>query len=172
MHHISSSAAISKLADIEDSVRGSKLVVGAHCMIDSFVKIKFTGGSGDVVIGDNSHVNSGTVFYSGNGIYIGENVLIAANCTFAPTNHEYVRRDIPIRLQRFKPSKGGIVIEDDVWIGSNCVILDGSMIRRGVIVGASSLVRGELREFCVYGGSPARFLNERPDEARKDGRLA
>jgi acetyltransferase-like isoleucine patch superfamily enzyme len=162
VHLISPSASISKLADLEDSVKGSKLIVGAGVMIDSFVKIKFTGGLGDVEIGENSHLNSGVVIYSGNGLKIGTNVLIAANCTFAPTNHEYERRDVPINRQRFKPSKGGIVIEDDVWIGSNCVILDGTILRRGCIVGANSLVRGECEAYSINVGSPAKFLKYRP----------
>ena len=162
MHQIDETASISRHADLEDSVRGSKLVIGANVMIDAFVKIKFTGGLGDVTIGENSNVNSGTVIYSGNGVTIGSNVLIAANCTFAPTNHEYARRDIPIREQRFKPSKGGIVIEDDVWIGSNCVLLDGAILRKGCILGANSLVTGELEPYSVNVGSPAKLLKYRP----------
>jgi acetyltransferase-like isoleucine patch superfamily enzyme len=48
-------------------------------VIDSFVKIKPTGGSGDLVIGSRSVVNSGCVLYTGNGIRIGNHVAIAAN---------------------------------------------------------------------------------------------
>ena len=60
-------------------------------VIDAFVKIKPAGGSGDVVIGRGTVINSGCVLYTGNGIRIGRNVLIAANCTLAPTNHEFCR---------------------------------------------------------------------------------
>jgi len=161
VHEIAASARVSPLADLEDSVRGSRLVIGEDVMIDSFVKVKFTGGSGDVFIGRNSHINSGSVLYSGNGIRIGDNVLIAANCVFAPTNHEYARRDVPIVAQRFKASRGGIVIEDDVWIGAGCVLLDGVVIRTGAIVGANSLVRGEVQPFAIVAGSPARRIGTR-----------
>ena len=41
--------------------------------------------------------------------------------------------------------RGGIVIEDDVWIGANCVLLDGAVLRRGCVVGAGSLVRENCR---------------------------
>ncbi len=163
MHFISPLAKISPLADLEDSTLGSKLVVGADCAIDSFVKVKFAGGRGDVVVGDRSHINSGTVIYSGNGVTIGNDVLVAANCTFAPANHEYARREVPMARQRFRLSKGGIIVEDDVWIGANCVILDGSVLRRGVIVGAMTLVRGELEAYAIYGGTPVRLLRRRPD---------
>ncbi len=61
-------AGVSPHCDIEDSVRGSRIVVGARSVIDSFVKIKPTGGSGDLVIGEHSVINSGCVLYTGNGI--------------------------------------------------------------------------------------------------------
>ncbi|WP_342357357.1 acyltransferase [Paenibacillus aceris] len=158
---ISESAYVSKLADIEDSVRGTQIVVGDGTKIDSFVKIKPTGGIGDVIIGSNCYLNSGVVIYSGNGVKIGNDVMIAANCTLAPVNHQYKLKHLTIREQRFLPSKGGIIIEDDVWIGANCVILDGSILRRGCVVGANSLVNTELEAYSVYVGSPAKKVGER-----------
>ncbi|HEY8293682.1 MAG TPA: hypothetical protein VIG44_14430, partial [Thermomicrobiales bacterium] len=86
---IAESARISKLADIEESVRGTRIVIEDGVRIDAFVKIKPVGGSGDVRIGRNSYINSGVVIYSGNGVTIGEDVLVAANCTFAAVNHAY-----------------------------------------------------------------------------------
>jgi virginiamycin A acetyltransferase len=158
---ISETAKISAQTDIEDSVRGSRIVIESGVVIDSFVKIKPTGGSGDVVIGRNTYINSGTVIYTGNGVHIGEDVLIAANCTFAPVNHEYQARDRKIVEQRFRESKGGIRIEDDVWIGVGSVILDGAIIRKGCVVGALSLVKGELEEYGIYAGNPLVKIGER-----------
>jgi virginiamycin A acetyltransferase len=158
---ISEQARISRLADIEDSVKGSKIIIEQDVAIDAFVKIKPAGGSGDITIGAGSYINSGTVIYSGNGVRIGRHVLIAANCTLAPTNHEYTSRSKRIIEQRFRPSKGGIIIEDDVWIGVNTVILDGAIIREGCVVGACSLVKGELEAYGVYAGNPLVRIGER-----------
>jgi len=158
---ISKSARISPHAEIDDSTRGSKIIIDDGVWIDSFVKIVASGGMGDVVIGKNSYVNSGTVIYSGNGVNIGENVLIAGNCTLAPVNHEFRARDKKISEQRFMPSKGGIRIGDDVWIGANTVILDGSVVGRGCVIGALSLVKGKLDEYGVYAGNPLVKISER-----------
>ena len=155
------SARISSLADIEDSVRGSRIVVGAHSVIDSFVKVKPAGGSGDLVIGSHVYINSGCVLYTGQGITIGNDVAIAANCTFAPVNHAYQDRGRLIREQGFLPGKGGIIVEDDVWIGANCVLLDGAILRRGCVVGAGSIVRGELDAYTVYAGQPLKAVGQR-----------
>ena len=59
------------------------------------------------------------------------------------------------------PSKGGIVIEDDVWIGANCTILDGATLRKGCIIGAGSLVRGEVPEYSIQTGNPLRRIGTR-----------
>lgn len=158
---ISPTARISKLADIEDSIKGTRIVIGDGVMIDSFVKIKPTGGMGDVTVGRNSYLNSGTVIYSGNGVSIGEDVLVAANCTFAPVNHEFRSRSRKIVEQRFQPSRGGIVVEDDVWIGAGCVILDGAVIRKGCVIGANSLVKGELEAYGIYAGNPLEKIGSR-----------
>jgi virginiamycin A acetyltransferase len=158
---IDPTARISKLADIEDSVRGSRIEIGSHVVIDAFVKIKPAGGSGDLIIGTGSVFNSGCVLYTGNGLHIGTHVAVAANCTFAPVSHEYARRDMRIVEQGFRPSKGGIIVGDDVWIGANCVLLDGTRVGRGCVIAAGSVVRGVLEDYQIYGGNPLRVLGQR-----------
>lgn len=161
MNKISEKASISRLADIETSSKGTSLIVADNTMIDSFVKVKFTGGLGNIEIGENTYINSGCVLYSGNGIKIGNNVLVAANCTFAPVNHQFELKDKLIVEQRFKPSKGGIIIEDDVWIGANVVILDGAFIRKGAVIAAGSIVKNEVETYAVCGGNPLKVLKHR-----------
>ena len=158
---ISPTAKISKFADIEDSIRGTRIVIEDGVVIDSFVKIKPSGGSGDVRIGAHSYINSGCVIYSGNGVQIGEHVLVAANCTFAAANHEYRSKDKLIVEQRFGPNKGGIVVEDNVWIGAGVVLLDGAIVRRGAVIGANSVVRNELEAYGIYVGYPLVQIGKR-----------
>lgn len=161
MNKISKTASISNLADIETSVRGSQLIIGDEALIDSFVKIKFAGGTGDIVIGNNTYINSGCVLYSGNGITIGDNVLVAANCTFAPVNHQYENKNQLIRLQGFLPSKGGIIIEDDVWIGANVTLLDGAVIRKGAVIAANTIINKEIESYSINAGNPIKKIKSR-----------
>lgn len=161
MHAIASTAHISPLADIEESTRGSNLSVGDGTRIDAFVKIKFAGGTADIVIGRECQINSGCVLYSGNGISIGDGVLIAANVVLAPTNHATGDVGVPIRRQGFARSRGGISIDDDVWIGAGAVLLDGARIGRGAVIGALALVRGEVAPFAIVVGNPARVVGTR-----------
>ena len=154
-------ARVSPLADIEDSLRGTRIEIGPRVTIYAFVKIKPAGGSGDVIIGAGSTINSGCVLYTGNGITIGRDVAIAANCTFAPVNHAFWDKCVPIVQQGFSPSKGGIRVGDDVWIGANCVLLDGAVVGQGCVIAAGSIVRGTLEPYGVYCGQPLRRLSER-----------
>jgi virginiamycin A acetyltransferase len=157
---IAPDAQVSALAEIEESVRGTRIEIGPRTVIDSFVKIKPVGGSADVVIGAHCFLNSGTVVYSGNGVTLGDHVLVAANCTLAPVNHEYRYRDGSMH-EGFLPSKGGIHIGNGVWLGANTVVLDGARIGEGCVVGAGSVVIGELEPYGIYHGSPARPAGQR-----------
>ena len=139
---IAESARVSMLADIEKSLRGTRIVVGAHSVIDSFVKIKAAGGIGDLYIGEHVVINTGCVLYTGGGISIGNHVAVAANCTFAPVNHAYKDKSHPICEQGFWPGKGTI-------------------LRRGCVLGAGSAVRSELAAYTVYAGQPLRVVGER-----------
>jgi virginiamycin A acetyltransferase len=161
MLEIHPSALVHALADIEPSIRGTTIRIGAGTVIDAFVKIKPAGGSGAVIIGEHCTFNSGCVIYSGNGVTIGNHVAIAANCTLAPVNHAYQDAKKLIREQGFLAGKGGIVIEDDVWIGANTVVLDGSRLGRGCVIGAGSLVRGVVEAFSICAGNPLKLLGRR-----------
>ena len=161
MIEIHPTAFVSSLADLESSSKGSRVVIGPNVYIDSFVKFKAAGGLGDILIGAGTQINSGCVLYIGNGISIGENVSITANCVFAPTNHNFENSAKNIQSQGFQKSKGGIRIGNDVWIGALTGVLDGARIGDGCVVGASSLVRGVLDDFCVYVGNPLRKIAQR-----------
>jgi acetyltransferase-like isoleucine patch superfamily enzyme len=160
--HLGEGVFIDPTAVIQPSTRGSIIRIGPHTQIYNFVTIKAVGGSGDIEMGAHCYINPTCVIYSGNGIKMGEYVLLAAGVMLMPTNHEFSRRDIPIRHQGFAPSRNGIQIEDDVWIGANSVILDGTHIGRGAIIGAGSVVRGIVPSYEIWAGTPARKIGVRP----------
>ncbi len=106
--------------------------------------------------------------YSGIGIncrisgkcFIGNNVMMAPGVTIAPPNHIYERTDIPMNEQGMKKNKS-VVIEDDVWICTNAIILDGIHIGEGAIVAAGAVVTKDVHPFSIVGGVPARVIGWR-----------
>ncbi len=152
---------ISQLSSIDLSSKGTDTYIGENSVIDDFVRIKHVGGQGNIRLGDYVYINSCCVLYSGNGITVGNHVLIGPNCNIVPVNHEFKNPDMLIRLQGFVPSKGGIIIEDDVWIGANVTILDGAVIERGAVIGANSLVSGRIEAYTICVGIPIKCIGFR-----------
>jgi virginiamycin A acetyltransferase len=154
-------AEISADARIFPSQRGTRIEIGADTKVMEFVVIKAVGGTGDIKIGERCYINPHCVLYSGNGIQIGNDVLIAAGTAIVPANHAISRRDILIREQGFAPSKGGVSIDDDVWIGANCTIVDGARIGRGAVIMAGAVVTDVIAPYTIVGGVPAKLVRTR-----------
>ena len=102
------------------------------------------------------------------GIYFGKNVTIGPGVYIRSASHSFMDKNIHILEQGYdyktiphQSDEYSIVIEDDVWIGSNCVLLSGTHLKKGVILGAGSLVSSKIDEFTVAIGSPARVVRKR-----------
>jgi len=116
---------------------------------------------GDIEIGNDSNIGTNCLIHSETSLKIGRYVLIAAYCYIvAGGNHDFDKIDVPIILQP-SISKGGVVIQDDVWLGADVKVLDGSNIGKGTIVGAGSVVTTELSQFSVAVGIPAKVVRKR-----------
>ena len=62
------------------------------------------------------------------------------------------------------PIRGDTVVGNDVWIGQNSLILPGAKIGDGVIIGANSVVGGEIPPYSIVAGNPARLVRKRFDD--------
>ncbi|MBI3986993.1 MAG: acyltransferase [Lentisphaerae bacterium] len=121
---------------------------------------------GGIVIGNDVSIGPNSLMHSTERgvIRIGNHVLIAANCYLVGAgNYRYARTDIPMAEQGFEPSQG-VVIEDDVWLGAGAMVFDGSAVRKGCIIGAMSMVRGEVPPYAVAYGIPAQVKSFRGKE--------
>lgn len=61
-------------------------------------------------------------------------------------------------------SKGDILIDDDVWIGSRATILSGVHIHQGAVIGAGAIVTKDVPPYAIVGGNPAKVIKYRFDE--------
>lgn len=71
--------------------------------------------------------------------------------------------DIPIKDQGIV--KSPVHIGPDVWVGAKATVLRGTDIGRGVVVAAHAVVRGDVPDFAIVGGVPARVLKDRREVA-------
>ena len=114
---------------------------------------------GYIEIGERSFIGCCAVIGAGGGIRIGDDVLIGQCVNLHAENHRF---DDPSRLIREQGvSYQGIVIEDDVWIGSKATVLDGVTIGRGAVVGAGAVVSQSVPSYTIVAAVPARIIGKR-----------
>jgi acetyltransferase-like isoleucine patch superfamily enzyme len=89
---------------------------------------------------------------------IGNQVNVGPLACVIGANHG-MSADRPIQAQPHESLE--VVIGDDVWIGAGSIVLPGSRIGRGAVIGAGSVVSGEVAEMTVAAGAPARRIRER-----------
>jgi len=137
--------------------------IGARVHLDPFGDYSYS----KIYLGSDVFVGSGIVMRSGpkGSIQIGSHVMIGPNVSFHSGNHStsYIGRFMSSvgEDEKLPGDENGIVVEDDVWIGSRAVILDGVKIRRGAVVAAGAVVTGNVPPYVVVGGVPAKIIKFR-----------
>lgn len=115
------------------------------------------------------------------GLEIGSYVSIAEGVKFLLSGNHFLKNftTYPIKthisLERKAIevfSKGKIIIKDDVWIGSEAMILSGVTIEQGAVIAARSVVTKDVPAYSIVAGNPAkivkyRFSQEIIDEMKK-----
>ncbi|WP_433009429.1 acyltransferase [Kribbella sp. CA-294648] len=124
---------------------GERSYIGAHAYV-----------TGEVSIGADSTINPFTVVRG--KVTLGDGVRIGAHASLLAFNHG-TAPDQPIFRQAH--TSRGITVGDDVWIGSNALILDGVTIGPHSIVGAGAVVTKNVAPWSVVAGNPAKPLRDR-----------
>jgi acetyltransferase-like isoleucine patch superfamily enzyme len=139
----------------------NKLILGRECEIQNGVDFRIWhpyNTDSYIKLGNNVFVGHACEFVCNEKIIIGNNCLIASKTTLNNTGHEY-KINANINLQPITSEP--IILEDDVWIGTSCVILQGVTIGTGSIVAAGSVVNKSIPANEVWAGVPARFIKKR-----------
>ena len=152
------------LGDFVRLLRGSVIYawegqvrLGFGVVICHYAILNTVGGT--IAIGDRTSVGDFSNLYGQGGLTIGNDVQISSGCRMIPKTNIFADRHQLISQQRW--STRGITIEDDVWIGVNCVILDGVTIGRGAVIGAGAVVTADIPPYSIAVGVPARVKGTR-----------
>jgi len=116
---------------------------------------------GKIHIGKGSHIGESTIIFSDIGIQIGDNVIIGPQNIIVDFDHTYGSFEIPINQQGLNRKE--VIIEEDVWISSHCVIIRGVKIGKGSVIGAGSVVNKGMPPYSVAAGVPIRVIKKRGD---------
>jgi acetyltransferase-like isoleucine patch superfamily enzyme len=136
---------------------GGNVSTGAHCGIynGSFFDL---GPAGRVTIGDFTAI-VGAIFAVNGPVTIGSYCFVA---------HEVVLADSAwSRPGTFGRESPATAIADDAWIGARAVVLAGTRIGSGAVVGAATVVDFDVPDYAVVAGNPGRIVGwSRPGERR------
>lgn len=110
-------------------------------------------------IGDNTLLSYGVIVSCKKKISIGNDCQIGEYTSLRDTTHDYSNIGIPMK---YNPDiSKEIIIGNNVWIGRGCIIMPGTIIEDGVVVGANSIVKGYLVKDSIYAGSPLKVIKKR-----------
>jgi O-antigen biosynthesis protein len=111
-----------------------------------------------IEFGANTNIGRRSTISASNKIIFGKNVLVGPNVLISDHNHEYKHIGIPIMDQGITSYNNCIDIGDNVWIGTNSVILGDVRIGKNSIIAANSVVNSNIPDYCIVAGSPARVV--------------
>jgi acetyltransferase-like isoleucine patch superfamily enzyme len=138
---------VSRLA----GVYPERLTMGDDSYIAAYAYVTDT-----VAMGAHSTVNPFAVVRG--AVTLGDGVRIGAHSSLLGFNHSF-EPDRPVYQQPI--TSRGIVVGDDVWIGSNVVVVDGVSIGEHSVIGAGAVVTRDVPAYSVVAGNPAKVLRDR-----------
>lgn len=140
-----------KGTDNQGIVIGDRVFVGRNTILSC--------KNGDIVIEDDANLGFNCEIFSASRVRVGKSILMAAYTYLVGGDHLYDRVDIPV-LEQGRTARG-IDVGDHVWLGTHVVVTDGSQIGRDAIIGAGAVVVGEIPEFAIAAGIPAKVMRDR-----------
>lgn len=139
------------------------LEIGDNSSIGSFSRIivsttfKFPGRN--IKLGSNVGIGEFASLAGSGGLQIGNDTIIGQYFSAHPENHKYSDINQKIRFQG--TSRATIVIGEDCWIGSKVTVLAGVKIGSGCVVGAGSVVTGDIPPNSIAVGNPCKVIKVR-----------
>ena len=136
---------------------GSETMIGSHVALSAGMVPGQQCLTNPVVrIGDRCLIGRGSGIVGHLGIDIGNDVWTGHYVYITDQNHGYENVDLPISQQ--SQAERVVSIGDGSWIGAGSVVLPGAKIGKHVAIGANSVVTGEIPDFSVAVGAPARVI--------------
>lgn len=111
-----------------------------------------------IKIGRDSLIGEYTVIRGQGGVQIGDRVYTSPFTQIIAVNHVFDDPELPFVEQGITAE--GILIEDDVWLGSGAIVTDGVRVGRGAVVAAGAVVTKDVPPHTVVAGVPARAVKD------------
>ena len=131
-----------------------KFSLGNYSVIESFSCIN--NAVGDVIIGDHTRIGLHNTVIG--PVSIGSHVNLAQGITITALNHNFENKEQRIDSQGV--STNPVILGDDIWIGTNAVVLPGVSIGHHSVVAAGAVVTKDVPPHSLVAGVPAKIIKE------------
>ena len=143
-------------------IKPDVIEIGEGTQIDDFT---FINGGRGIRLGRYNHITSFVSIIGGGELITGDYVGFAAGCRILTGTHHHGNGKRMI--SRVPPEQqeiiiGRIVLEKDVFLGSNVIVLPNVTIGEGAMIAAGSLVNRDVPPWTISSGIPARVIGKRP----------
>lgn len=136
---------------------GTGVLVGRHVTLSVGYGVDDPGAPArGLVIGDGAVIGTRSTITAHESIEIGADVFFGQSVLVTDASHGYQDPHLPIGKQF--GTHMPVSIGPGSWIGHGAVILPGAQIGRNCVVAAGAVVRGEVPDFSVVAGNPARVI--------------
>jgi acetyltransferase-like isoleucine patch superfamily enzyme len=142
--------------NVLEALREGRLEIGPNTLFEPGVWLTAPGDA-RIRIGAGCFLNLGVMVASLELVEIGSHCMFANGCFISDAEHRFDDLTRPVPWQGFT-SEGATRVGDNVWCGSGVVITSGVTVGEHCVIGANSVVTGDLPAFSVAAGAPARVL--------------
>jgi acetyltransferase-like isoleucine patch superfamily enzyme len=137
--------------------RLARVEVGRDASIARGVRLSVRGG---LRIGDRAIVGEGVLLDARGTLRIGDDVNISAGVRMYTADHDP-------RSPHFGGRLRGVTVGPRSWVASHAIVLPGTSIGEGAVVGAGAVVHGTVAPWTIVAGNPARPIAERPRDSQR-----
>ncbi|MEA1891136.1 MAG: acyltransferase [Campylobacterota bacterium] len=139
---------------------GKNVMIGIEqspLFYSTYSYIESRNSDSTITIADDCFINNNAIMIAeGEGIEISAKCLIGINCEIVDSDFHNIEPDLRLDIKSIKTAK--VVLEENVFIGSNVKILKGVRIGKNSVIANSSVVTKSIPADVVAGGIPAKVL--------------
>jgi maltose O-acetyltransferase len=141
---------------------GKNVMIGydpSPFLYSTYCYIEARNTNSNITIHDNTFINNNCAFIAeGDGIEIHKNSLIGLNCEI--TDSDFHNLDPDLRLDATDIKTAKVIIEENVFLGSNVKILKGVRIGKNSVIANGSIVTKDIPANVIAGGIPAKKIKD------------
>jgi acetyltransferase-like isoleucine patch superfamily enzyme len=146
--------------DLDSISIGKNVWVGPYADIVVLAKTVHSPVTGKLIIGDRVVIGSGAnIRAAGGAVLIGNNTLIGQRVSLIAANH-VLDNKAPYRDLPWETERTGVILEENVWIGTGVTILPGCIVGRNSVVAAGAVVTKSIPPDQLWAGVPASLLKQ------------